>query len=218
MIIDSIRNLFKMFVKLGLVVLIAYFASFAVYVSSFSDEIPIVSNRYVLKSDCLHQLNIQVNNELYASMVYMNMGAYFDNNKVARKGFAKFFSDQSREEKEHSHKLVDYINKRGGIVDVLKVKMPDKNVWDSPRHALEDALKLENDFNDYIHKIHSIAEHTCQDPHLMDFLESEYLEEQISSVNQLKRLITMLSQMDGGVGEYLLDRQLLEGKITPEYI
>ncbi len=50
----------------------------------------------------------------------------------------------------------------------------------------------------------------------MDFLESEYLEEQIDSINQLTRIITILSQMQNGVGEYLLDRQLLEGHITPK--
>lgn len=50
-------------------------------------------------------------------------GAHFDNNKVARKGFAKFFGQQSREEKEHAHKLADYVNKRGGTVSTLDVKV-----------------------------------------------------------------------------------------------
>jgi len=50
----------------------------------------------------------------------------------------------------------------------------------------------------------------------MDFLKSEYFEEQIDSINQLTRIITILSQMQDGIGEYLLDRQLLEGNITPK--
>jgi len=207
-----------MVLKIGLIIFIAYYISFTTTVSSQTDDLPIKSNRYEMKSECIRELNIQVNSELYASMVYMNMGAYFDNNKVARKGFAKFFTDQSREEKEHAHKLVDYINKRGAVVNTLDVKMPLKSTWNSPKQALEEAIQLENEVNNDIHKIHAIAEHTCLDPHLMDFLESEYLEEQMTSIDQLTRLVTILTQMQNGVGEYLLDRQLLDGKITPEYL
>ncbi|CAG2103389.1 unnamed protein product [Medioppia subpectinata] len=182
----------------------------------FCNELPVKSNRFEMKSECMRELNNQINSEMYASLVYMNMGAYFDSNKVARKGFAKFFTDQSHEEKEHAHKLVDYLNKRGANVNTLDVKMPVKNTWNNPKQALEDAIQLENEINDYIHKIHGIAEHTCLDPHLMDFLESEYLEEQMTSINQLTRLHTILSQMPDGVGEYLLDRQILEGKVEPK--
>ncbi len=44
--------------------------------------------------------------------------------------------------------------------------MPLKSTWNSPKEALEEALQLENEVNDYIHKIHGIAEHTCLDPHV----------------------------------------------------
>ena len=50
----------------------------------------------------------------------------------------------------------------------------------------------------------------------MDFIESEYLEEQVDSINQLTRLHTILSKMQDGVGEYMLDRQLLEGHAQPK--
>jgi len=215
MIVKSVNSM-KMAIKFGLIVTLAAYISFSGTAMSQSNELPVQSNRFEIKSECLRELNYQINTELYASMVYMNMGAYFDNNKVARKGFAKFFSDQSREEKEHAHTLANYINKRGGIVNTLDVKMPVKSTWNSPKQALEEAIQLENEVNDYIHKIHGIAEHTCLDPHLMDFLESEYLEEQMTSINQLTRLHTMLSQMQNGVGEYLLDRQILEGHIEPK--
>lgn len=49
----------------------------------------------------------------------------------------------------------------------MSLKMPDRNTWVGVRQALEDALKLENDLNDYIHKIHSVGEHICQDPHVI---------------------------------------------------
>jgi len=50
----------------------------------------------------------------------------------------------------------------------------------------------------------------------MDFIESEFLDEQITSINQLRRLVTMASSMNGGIGEYLLDRQLLAGQVSKD--
>lgn len=44
--------------------------------------------------------------------------------------------------------------------------MPTKNAWVNGKEALEDALRLENNVNDYIYKIHGISEHLCQDPHV----------------------------------------------------
>jgi len=209
---DKLVQIVKMVVRFGLILTIGVYISFSATALSQNNELPVRSNRFELKSECMRELNAQINAELYASLVYMNMGAYFDNNKVARKGFAKFFEEQSREEKEHAHKLADYINTRGGTVSTLDVKMPIKSTWNSPKQALEEAIQLENEVNDYLHKIHGIAEHTCLDPHLMDFLESGYLEEQVNSIKELTRLHTVLSQMQDGVGEYLLDRQLLRGE------
>lgn len=52
-----------------------------------------------------------------------------------------------------------------------------------------------------------------RDAQLMDFLESEYLEEQISAINSLKKLSTVLKSFGGdnsGLGEYHVDLQLLK--------
>lgn len=52
----------------------------------------------------------------------------------------------------------------------------------------------------------------------MDFLEENYMKEQIESINQISRLITIYESMDIGMSEYFLDRQLLKGEITNEHI
>lgn len=83
---------------------------------------------------------------------------------------------------------------------------------DSAKDALEDALALEKDVHNKIYRLHGIAEHQCRDPHLMDFLETPFLEEQVQSIGQLNRLISIIREMDNGMGEYLLDRQILRGE------
>nr|XP_042898315.1 ferritin heavy chain A [Parasteatoda tepidariorum] len=50
------------------------------------------------------------------------------------------------------------------------------------------------------------------DVKLMDFIEGEFLDEQVKSISQLQRFITILNGMDTPMGEFLFDQQLQEGK------
>lgn len=46
----------------------------------------------------------------------------------------------------------------------------------------------------------------------MDFLESEFMTEQVDSIDELTRLATKLKSMEAsnGVGVYLMDREMLK--------
>lgn len=169
-------------------------------------------DRYVLHNQCLVGLQRQIDEEMHASLTYLSMAAHFDNNDVARKGFSKFFSDNSKEEREHAEKFIEYINKRGGKVATFDIKMPTKDTWQSGLEALEDALNLEKRVNNKLYHLHDLAEKACIDPHLMDFLEGEFLNEQVESIDMLSRYISKLRAMDSGMGEYFIDRELLEKK------
>ncbi|RWS29907.1 ferritin heavy chain-like protein [Leptotrombidium deliense] len=173
---------------------------------------PPKGDRYKMSQTCVDLLQQQVNMELHASLVYLNMAAHFDNTDIARKGFTKFFKHSSDEEKQHAQKLIDYINRRGGKLRLWNVEMPNKDTWTDALSALRDALDLETRVTNELHVIHHKAETICRDPHLMDFLETEFLQEQIDSISELRRLITTLSQMNSGMGEYFVDRQLLDKK------
>ncbi|CAM5093003.1 unnamed protein product [Natator depressus] len=51
------------------------------------------------------------------------------------------------------------------------------------------------------------------DPHLCDFLESEYLEEQVKAIKQLGDHVTNLKRLgapQNGMGEYLFDKHTLQ--------
>lgn len=53
----------------------------------------------------------------------------------------------------------------------------------------------------------------------MDFLESEFLEEQISSIRELNRMLTVLSTFEKenrAMGEYLVDQQMVKDE-TRQY-
>ncbi|KAK2707224.1 hypothetical protein QYM36_015043 [Artemia franciscana] len=93
-------------------------------------------------------INKQINMELYASYAYLAMFTYFDRDDVASPGFAKFFEEASKEEREHAEKLIKYLNKRGGRVIYHPIEKPMKQEWGSCLEAMEDALSMEKDVNE----------------------------------------------------------------------
>ena len=151
-------------------------------------------------------LNEQVNAELTASYIYRAMAAHFDRDDVALPGLRNFFKKSAEEENEHAQEFINYINKRGGRVTFKPVLAP-KSEWASAIEALEDALALEKDVNEKLLKLHAVAD-AANDPQLADWIESEFLEEQVSSIKDLADKITKLKRVGDGLGVYLLDKDL----------
>ena len=44
---------------------------------------------------------------------------------------------------------------------------------------------------------------------MMDFIESEYLEEQVNSIKEISDHITQLKRVGPGLGEFTYDREVL---------
>ena len=79
---------------------------------------------------------------------------------------------------------------------------------------MQCALQLEKNVNQALLDLHKLAsEHV--DPHLCDFLESHYLNEQVEAIKKLGDHITNLSRMDAQnnkMAEYLFDKHTMGGK------
>ncbi|KAF2909096.1 hypothetical protein DAI22_11g001500 [Oryza sativa Japonica Group] len=134
--------------------------------------------------ECEAAINEQINVEYNASYAYHSLFAYFDRDNVALKGFAKFFKESSDEERDHAEKLIKYQNMRGGRVRLQSIVTP-LTEFDHPEkgdalYAMELALALEKLVNEKLHNLHSVASR-CNDPQLTDFVESEFLEEQVKT-------------------------------------
>ncbi|CAJ1056552.1 ferritin%2C heavy polypeptide 1b isoform X2 [Xyrichtys novacula] len=142
--------------------------------------------------DCEAAINRQINLELYASYVYLSM----------------FFQAQSKEERGHAEKLMDLQNKRGGRIFLQDIRKPDRDDWGSGLEALECALQLEKSVNQSLLDLQKMAtEHN--DPHMCDFIETHFLDEQVKSIKQLADWISSLNRMgapQNGMAEYLFDK------------
>ncbi len=152
-------------------------------------------------------INDQINMELYASYVYQSMAFYFDRDDVALPGFSKYFKHNSDEEREHAEKFMKYLNSRGGRVVLKDVKRPDNDEWGTGLNALQTALNLEKQVNASLLSLHAVAS-THNDPHLSNFLEEEFLTEQVESIKQLGDHVTKLIRAGPGLGEFLYDKEL----------
>lgn len=158
--------------------------------------------------ECESSINRQITMELSASYVYQSMYFHFDRDDIALPGLAKHFKKNSDEEREHAEKLMKYLNKRGGRVNLANIPKPEKNEWGTGFDALQAALVLERNVNQSLLELHALAS-THNDAHLSDYLESEFLAEQVEAIKELSDMLTQLKRAGPGLGEYQFDKDLL---------
>ncbi|KFK24662.1 hypothetical protein AALP_AA8G008800 [Arabis alpina] len=178
--------------------------------------IPITSNTSLARQRyadvCEAVINEQINVEYNVSYVYHSMYAYFDRDNVALKGMAKFFKESSDEEREHAEKFMEYQNKRGGRVKLHPIVSPISEFEHGEKgdalYAMELALSLEKLTNEKLLNLHSVASEN-NDPQLVDFVESEFLGEQIEAIKKISDFITQLRMVGKGHGVWHFDQRLL---------
>jgi ferritin heavy chain len=157
---------------------------------------------------CEALVNKQVNMEFYASYVYMSMATYFSREDIALHGFAKRFFDSSADERQHGLRLIEYQNMRGGRVVFQDIAKPNRDEWGTALEAIEASLELEKTVNQSIIDMHKAAE-VANDAQMTDFLEGEYLKEQVEDIKRIADLVAQMKRAGTGVGLHIIDKELL---------
>ncbi|KAF7825498.1 ferritin-2, chloroplastic [Senna tora] len=162
--------------------------------------------------ECEAAINEQINVEYNVSYVYHSLFAYFDRDNVALKGLAKFFKEASEEEREHAEKLMKFQNIRGGRVMLYPIKNPpseyDHVEKGDALYAMELALSLEKLTNEKLLHVHSVADRN-NDPQMADFIESEFLTEQVEAIKKIAEYVAQLRMVGKGHGVWHFDQRLL---------
>ena len=96
---------------------------------------------------------------------------------------------------------------RGGRVVFADINKPNKNEWGSPLEAVEAALELEKTVNQSLLDLHKTADENS-DPQLTDFIEGNYLEEQVEAIKEIGDLVTRMKRAGNGIGEHMIDKEL----------
>uniref|UniRef100_A0A6N2LTS4 Ferritin n=1 Tax=Salix viminalis TaxID=40686 RepID=A0A6N2LTS4_SALVM len=187
--------------------------------------------RQKFTDECEAAINQQINVEYNVSYVYHAMFAYFDRDNVALKGLASFFKESSIEERGHAEKLMEYQNKRGGKVKLHSILMPLSEFDHSEKgdalyvmkylvlssisltvdSAMELALSMEKLTNEKLLNLHSVADRN-NDVQLTDFVETEFLTEQVESIKKISEYVAQLRRVGKGHGVWHFDQMLLHGE------
>jgi ferritin len=155
--------------------------------------------------------NEQINWELYSGYLYLSMSAYFL--AINLNGFANWMRVQAQEELTHAMKFFDFINERGGRIQLLEAKAPAKE-WDSPLAAFEDAYKHEQFVSSRINDLVNLAleEKDHASNNFLQWFVSEQVEEE-ASVDEVVQKLKLIGS-DGG-GLFMIDQELAQRVFTP---
>ncbi len=162
--------------------------------------------------ECEDIVNMQINLEYWASYQYHLMWSYFDRSDVGLKNIAEFFKKSSLEEREHAHKLMEYQNLRGGKVVFTTIANVDldylkNNSSNDVLASFEKALEMEQIVYQSLLQVHKTADEQ-NDPQFSDFIESEYLEEQVEALNEIAKYVSQLQRIgDDGHGVWNFDHE-----------
>jgi len=149
-------------------------------------------------------INGQLNAELYSSYLYLSMNAYFKS--INLDGFANWMYYQAQEELTHGMKLYDFINQRGGRVNLLQIEAPPAQ-WNSPQAVFEATLEHEQKVTGLINDLVELAlgEHDHATNIFLQWFVSEQVEEEESVTGVLEQL-KLMGEAKGGL--FMIDREL----------
>lgn len=113
--------------------------------------------------------------EYNISYIYHSMSAYFDRDNVSLPGLAKYFRDESGDERDHAQLLIDFQNARGGRVALQAILPPELEFNDAHKgdalYAMELALSLERlNYDKLLHLWEVLDRHS--DAQATHFVES----------------------------------------------
>ncbi|XP_053098763.1 ferritin light chain, oocyte isoform-like [Hemicordylus capensis] len=159
-------------------------------------------------ADSKASVNCLVNRFLQASCTYLSVGFYFIQDDVAISKFASFFWDLSEEKHEQAEKLLAFQNCRGGESCPPGCQKPEQDEWGewSCCHACRYSTN-EKSMNQALLEMHQIVMRHV-DPHMCDFLETHYQDEEVKLIKKLRDHVTNLKRTRAhkdDFGEYLFD-------------
>ncbi|MCH5325886.1 MAG: ferritin, partial [Duncaniella sp.] len=108
----------------------------------------------MLKPNVQSALNEQVNAELFSSYLYLSMSLHFEAEGL--KGISNWFYIQWQEEQAHARIFMNYINARGGRVELKAIDAVPTS-WTDPTDAFKATLEHEQKVTALINSLYTLA-------------------------------------------------------------
>lgn len=148
--------------------------------------------------------NDQINKEFYSEYLYLSMQAYFE--RLNLKGFVNWFTVQVQEEHAHAMGMLNYVQERGGKVELEAIDKPETE-WASPLACFEQVLEHEEYVTSRINALMDVAEEV-KDRAALSFLDW-YLKEQVEEEASVGGVLATLKLIGNDANALLLlDKEL----------
>jgi len=149
-------------------------------------------------------INEQVRDELYSAYLYLSMAAYFEATSLP--GFAAWMRAQSQEEVTHAMKLFDFVNERGGRVELHAIEQPPVE-FESPRDVFEATYEHEQKVTGLIHDLYKLA--LEENDYAAQVMLHWFIDEQVEEEDSVSQILDTLERIgDKDQGLIMLDREL----------
>ena len=149
-------------------------------------------------------INSQINAELWSGYLYLSIAMHFEAN--GHRGVANWFKSQFKEEQAHAEIFMNYINQRGGKVE-LKAIDAVPTEWETPLDAFKATLEHEQKVTAMINSLFAMAE-AEKDYATRDRL-AWFVNEQVEEEDNARVLIDKFTMIgNDGMGLYMLNQEL----------
>ncbi|UJH90519.1 ferritin [Antarcticibacterium sp. 1MA-6-2] len=166
----------------------------------------LVRQKLGIHVDIMDLLNEQIKKEAHSSSVYLAMASWCDQNALTYS--AKFFYDQSAEEREHMMKIFHFINDNGGTAYSPEVDNISHD-FNSLQKIFEAALDQEIAITKSIHNI-VFRCRKVQDLASEYFLQW-FVQEQMEEEQTIRRALDLFDLMGTeGIALKLLDERIAQ--------
>ncbi|MDD3095315.1 MAG: ferritin [Candidatus Neomarinimicrobiota bacterium] len=157
------------------------------------------------------QINYQINRELYSEYLYLAMSAYLE--KKGLPGMANFMKVQAEEEHFHAMKFFNYLNERGGRVELEAIEKPPFD-FPSPQTVFKESLEHEKLVTSLINKLMDTAIEV-NDHAARSFL-NWYVDEQVEEEASFESILDKFELIGGkGHGLMMMDQDMSTRVFTP---
>ena len=158
--------------------------------------------------------NDQINKELYSEYLYLAMKTYFMEQNLM--GFVNWFDVQVQEEHAHAMGMFNYLNERGGEINLMAIDKPVFN-GKNTLEIFEEVLKHEEFVTSRINALYDVAEEV-KDRAAMKFW-NWYIDEQVEEEASVGGVLATLRLIgDDKNALLLLDKDLATRVFNPPVI
>lgn len=151
-------------------------------------------------------LNEQIGHEFGASLQYVAIAAYFDNDDLPV--LARHFYTQAEEERAHAMRFVHYITDAGGKVTIPAINAP-RSDFSSAQEAVQLSLDWEMTVTRQINRLMDLA--IKQSDHISRHFLEWFVNEQLEEVSSMQTLLGMVRRA-GDAGLLLVEQYLAREK------